>query len=329
MSKEHETRITIVPFSGKHSDWTTWEEKFLARANMKGYKDVLLMDSSLIPNKDSDLTNKDTEKLSKKNDLAYSDLILCINTDTTYGKVAFTLVRSTKSDSHPNGNAAEAFKRLLNKYKPKTAPTLAKLCAQFFGNKLKTGHDPDVYISIMEDIRYKMSENNYNMSDDQFLVHILNSLNQDYAVQINMMEKRLGLKVDPLTIEDMRDELTLQYSRLHSYKNENNNNNNHTSGKTDFAFFAGGKFKGKCHKCGKYGHKGSDCKNTNTNPTGPNNNNNNYNNTKKNSNGNGKGKYFCTYCKGTNHTTDKCFKRIKAEENNDTAFSVNDMAFIC
>ena len=34
--------IRIIAFSGKHVDWTVWEEKFLAKANMKGYKKVLL-----------------------------------------------------------------------------------------------------------------------------------------------------------------------------------------------------------------------------------------------------------------------------------------------
>ncbi len=37
-----ERSIRVVPFSGKSSDWTTWEETFLARAKQFGYKDILL-----------------------------------------------------------------------------------------------------------------------------------------------------------------------------------------------------------------------------------------------------------------------------------------------
>jgi hypothetical protein len=37
-----ETSIRVVLFSGKSADWTTWEEKFVARAKRKGYKDILL-----------------------------------------------------------------------------------------------------------------------------------------------------------------------------------------------------------------------------------------------------------------------------------------------
>ena len=93
MSKEGETRLTVVSFSGKQSDWTTWEEKFLARANMKGYKEVLLMEPSDIPKpKLDDMTDAENKKRDHKNSAAYSDLILSMNTESPAGKVAFTLI---------------------------------------------------------------------------------------------------------------------------------------------------------------------------------------------------------------------------------------------
>ena len=36
-----ETSIKIITCSGKKSDWPTWEERFLARAKKKCYKDIL------------------------------------------------------------------------------------------------------------------------------------------------------------------------------------------------------------------------------------------------------------------------------------------------
>ena len=32
----------IITFSGKRVEWPLWSEKFLARANRKGYKSILL-----------------------------------------------------------------------------------------------------------------------------------------------------------------------------------------------------------------------------------------------------------------------------------------------
>jgi hypothetical protein len=57
---------------------------------------------------------------------AYSDLIMSIDTTTSAGKVAFSLVRGTKSANYEEGNAEIAFTRLTNKYAPKMAPSLAK-----------------------------------------------------------------------------------------------------------------------------------------------------------------------------------------------------------
>ena len=37
-----EKSIRIIEFSGKQSDWDGWSEKFLAKAEHKGYKKLLL-----------------------------------------------------------------------------------------------------------------------------------------------------------------------------------------------------------------------------------------------------------------------------------------------
>ena len=34
--------IRVIAFNGKQVDWIVWEEKFLAKANIKGYKKILL-----------------------------------------------------------------------------------------------------------------------------------------------------------------------------------------------------------------------------------------------------------------------------------------------
>ena len=39
-----ERAIRVLPFSGKHVEWTVWAEKFLARDDLKGYSSVLLGD---------------------------------------------------------------------------------------------------------------------------------------------------------------------------------------------------------------------------------------------------------------------------------------------
>jgi hypothetical protein len=53
MVDEDKTSIKISPFSGKHTDWPVWQEKFLARARRKGYKKILLGQVTIPSNADT------------------------------------------------------------------------------------------------------------------------------------------------------------------------------------------------------------------------------------------------------------------------------------
>jgi len=41
-TEEAEKTIRVIPFSGEHDAWRMWSRRFLARARMRGYKEVLL-----------------------------------------------------------------------------------------------------------------------------------------------------------------------------------------------------------------------------------------------------------------------------------------------
>ena len=54
----------IITFSGKKVEWPLWSEKFLARANRKGYKSVLV-GTDIVPDDHADLsleTNKEVKR---------------------------------------------------------------------------------------------------------------------------------------------------------------------------------------------------------------------------------------------------------------------------
>ena len=46
------------------------------------------------------------------------------------------------------------------------------------------------------------------------MVQILNSLTPDYHVEVKFLEKKLSDTSNPLTIEDMQEELSFQYKRI-------------------------------------------------------------------------------------------------------------------
>ena len=124
MTKESsaiETAIRVLLFSGKKTDWNHWEEKFMAKAKRKGLKEIYNGTKTIPRYLDEDdedydeMTEEEIKKYNKMcelNELAYSDLIMSMDTSTTAGKVAFGLVKSSKSKDFPDGNAAISWKRL-------------------------------------------------------------------------------------------------------------------------------------------------------------------------------------------------------------------------
>ena len=228
----------------------------LAKARRYGFKDVLL-GKVRIPKTDEDYET-DTEEGKKlmiaadMNELAYTELILSIDDKTSNGKVAFNLVKGCKNKDFVDGNANLAWERLRNKFEPQSAPSLVKMEKQFRQCALKKDQDPDVWITQLEDYRMKLEELGSSILDSQFILHVLNNMTSDYNLQLAMMEKRLNDKVNPLTIDEIRDDLNLRFERLNEKSNEDNENVDNQ----DVAFF-GGQFKGKCRNCGVIGHKAS------------------------------------------------------------------------
>jgi hypothetical protein len=101
----------------------------------------------------------------------------------------------------------------------------------------------------------RLEELGSSISDNQFILHILNNMTDDCDLQLAMMEKRVTEKSNPLTIDEIRDNLNLRFKRLNEKRNEESENDNNQ----EVAFFCG-QFKGKCRNCGVIGHKAKDCK---------------------------------------------------------------------
>jgi hypothetical protein len=79
------------------------------------------------------------------------------------------------------------------------------------------------------------------ISDNKFILHIINNMADDYDLQLAMMEKRVTDKSNPLTVDEIRDNLNLRFRRL----NEKQNKESEIDNNQEVPFF-GGQFKGKC-----------------------------------------------------------------------------------
>ena len=216
--------IRVLEFSGKTSDWEGWSEKFQARGKRLGYKKLLLGREKIPTETEYQQAvtdnNKATKKLAELNEQAYEDIILSINHTTGQGKVAFSLVKNCKSSEYPEGNCKLAWDRLVAKYAPKTAPSLLKLKKKFANSKLESAEThPDEWITELESLRNEIDSISLStkMTDQDFMIHVLNNLPEQYDVVLDGMESRLMLKdEDPnkLTIEDVRAKLNSRFDRI-------------------------------------------------------------------------------------------------------------------
>jgi hypothetical protein len=141
--------IRVIPFYGKNVKWPTWSEKFLAKARLYGFKDVLLGKVRIpLTDKDYKVDTEDGKKLiivSEMNELAYTELMLSIDDKTSNGKMAFNLVKGCKNKAYADDNASMAWERLKNKYEPQSAPSLVKMEKKFRQSALKKGQYPDIF----------------------------------------------------------------------------------------------------------------------------------------------------------------------------------------
>jgi hypothetical protein len=72
---------------------------------------------------------------------------------------------------------------------------LVKLEKQFRQSSWKKGQDPDIRITELEDYQMRLEESGSSISNNEFMLHILNNMTDDFNLQLAMMEKRVMDKV--------------------------------------------------------------------------------------------------------------------------------------
>ena len=168
----------FIQFFRKENNWGRSYKKFFLCIKQKGYKKLLVSNGPMsgvdkIPTQDEyenslegdmDL-NKNITKLGESIELAYEDFILFINTSASVGKVAFALMKNTKSEDFLEGNCKVEWDRLVRQYALYTTLSLQKLKTEFHNSKLELiDKEPDKQISHLEGLQFQMNEFGLNGS---------------------------------------------------------------------------------------------------------------------------------------------------------------------
>jgi gag-polypeptide of LTR copia-type len=156
-------------------------------------------------------------------------------------------------------------------------------------SKLGRNEDPEIWINNLEDLQVKLEVMGSNMTDEQFLIQVLNSLSGDYKLQMTLMEKCIGNKENPLSTDELKEDLNLRYERFSS-KSESTRNDDYGEEKALFVT----QFRGKCQSCRKLGHKLAQCKSKMVQEDK---------------------EINCNYCKKSGHLKSQCFKLLRKNQN--------------
>ena len=298
------SHLQIIYFSGKESEWDDWAFTFKARARLFGYINILTGAEKAPTKSELDTLEKDAsksqddkdiqKKLFKANNEAWSHLVCSMKVGTT----AMSILKAYEVDDV--GDAYNGFKALSEHYTIRSVATIQKLLGDFYDKKLAKGQNPSVFITEMENIRIKIAtvDKTQAITDKSFILRILNKLTPDYGTTVQILEMKLDQDPTKVTIASVRDSLMLDFQRQQNLSGRTST----STTSSDTVLYAGG-FKGKCSKCGKYGHRRSACRSTggsNGHSTTP--------GSDRKPPPSGGSSIVCGYCKKPGHTKEQCYK---------------------
>ncbi|KAL7558408.1 hypothetical protein ACA910_003271 [Epithemia clementina (nom. ined.)] len=260
--------IRVISFTNEKEDWYEWSLKFRCMAEERGYEEII--DGSVTPPDDSvdlstitDTAQKDlltdARKAIKR---GYRDLTLAMK------GISLLMVGSSKTTELPKGDLKMAWGKLEAKWDPKQSEDKADLIEKFRGNKLTdTRTDPKDWLARLEKQRHQLEEVGHVLSDDDWLIHIMLSLPEEYFDVVRDMKRMMrtnSLTIDETTklLEDKYKLLKRKYNwddeemALASINQKMRNNNSNGQKKQSKGPFKK-RFKGSCSNCGRLGHPAS------------------------------------------------------------------------
>jgi hypothetical protein len=104
---------------------------------------------------------------------------------------------------------------LKQNYAPTTAFALSTIYRKYAVSKLRKVHDPDVFITYLQDLCMIMAEMNQVVKLlKAFMLHILANLGDDYELVQFHLDHRMFSTINPLTLEELCHELNNYYDKI-------------------------------------------------------------------------------------------------------------------
>jgi gag-polypeptide of LTR copia-type len=171
--------MKLMEFSGEQSDWNKWSRTFLARSNIRGYKNILV-GKWIVTDKDSE---EEQMKHAEKNDAGYAELLMSCQSDAVFG-----IIDNARSDNFPDGDVKVAWEDLMGKFEPNTKTALVATKLEFSKSKLESASDPDEWMKELESLRRRLEVMGSKIEEVDMVVHILNNLPSENDTMVETLE---------------------------------------------------------------------------------------------------------------------------------------------
>jgi len=255
-----------VPILGKKiktaNDFLTWERKFRGLAAANGF-DSALSSSIALPLRYTDHGSmpetNDVEKAKKKAiktiNVAMAFLHQAVETSTAEG--CLTKACDAK---YPNGVAHIALANLEEKYAKNDSLTASTLRQKLTRLKMKASDDPTDMFEKVAAIKNQASKIKDDViSEQEVCSKIMIAAPKEYMLGIRAVQIARGAA---MTVDHLEKEMCGMYRMFHLQEEDNEDSDDDEDTKETALTTPGAgwaKFKGRCYRCDKAGHRAHEC----------------------------------------------------------------------